>query len=44
MVEVTKLTRSQLYNMKTTELYELAGKLTSLSERVKAELIARGDY
>lgn len=38
------LKREDLYKMTTTELYELSGEVTSLSERIKAELIARGDY
>jgi len=36
--------RLELFDMSTTELYNLSGECTKLSERIKAELILRGDY
>lgn len=44
MVIIPDLTRKELYEMTTSELYSISGEVTSLSERIKAELIARGDY
>lgn len=41
---IPEITRSELFEMTTTELYALSSEVTELSERIKAELIARGDY
>jgi len=39
-----KIKREELYNMTTDQLYELYGKLSKLEDRIKAELIMRGNY
>jgi hypothetical protein len=36
--------RQELFNMTTTQLYKLDAKLTKLQEKIKSELICRGDY
>lgn len=41
---IPDLKRADLYKMSTTELYALAGEVTALHERIKGELMARGDY
>jgi len=39
-----KATRKELFNMTTDELYKLNGYHTEEKEKIKAELILRGDY
>jgi len=39
-----QMNRTELYNMTTDQLYELSGKLSKLEDRIKAELIMRGNY
>jgi len=41
---IPNITRAQLFNMTTSQLIDLDGQLTKLQERIKAELICRGDY
>jgi hypothetical protein len=36
--------RKELHNMTTTQLYNLDGECVKLKEKIKAELILRGDY
>lgn len=36
--------RAMLHDMTTTQLYGLDGECTKLQEKIKAELILRGDY
>ena len=44
MITIQKLTRKELYDMSTTQLYRINGELLKLQEKIKAELICRGDY
>ena len=44
MTTMPKLTRKELYDMTTTQLYDLEGELSKLQDRIKAELLCRGDY
>ena len=37
-------TRKELFDMTTQQLYDLNGKVARLEERIKAELIGRGNY
>jgi len=37
-------TREELYNMTTEQLYKLSGKIIKLEEKIKSELILRGNY
>ena len=38
------ITRKELSNMTTDELYDLASHLVKVQDLIKAELILRGDY
>lgn len=37
-------TRKELYEMTTQQIYSLASKCTKIQNKIKAELILRGDY
>jgi len=41
---IQKLTRKELYDMSTTQLYRIDGELAKLQGKIKAELICRGDH
>jgi hypothetical protein len=41
---IQKLTREELYDMNTTQLYRIDEELSKLQQKIKAELICRGDY
>jgi len=44
MSQIPELTRKELYDMNTAQLIKLHGDITSLQNKIKAELICRGDY
>lgn len=44
MIILPKITRHELYEMSTTELYELNDKVENIANQIKGELMARGDY
>jgi hypothetical protein len=44
MEKLPNITRKELYEMTTNELYAINGKLSQLQEKIKSELICRGDY
>ena len=41
---IPRITRKELFEMTTKQLYELNNELMLLEEKIKAELILRGDY
>ena len=41
---ILELTRKELFGMTTQQLYDLNGEVARLEERIKAELIERGNY
>lgn len=41
---IREITRKELYDMSTSQLIELDGKCCLLAEKIKSELICRGDY
>ena len=41
---IPELNREQLYQMTTQQLYDLDGQLTVFMQKIKAELVCRGDY
>ena len=43
-MQIPKPTRKELSEMSTTQLYNLDDELSKLQEKIKAELICRGDY
>lgn len=44
MTTIPKLTGKDLYSMTTEQLYKLNNELSKLPEKIKPELICRGDY
>ena len=42
--EIPKFTRKEIFKMTTQELYDLNSDLQREKNKVKSELIARGDY
>ena len=41
---ISKLTRKELCDMSTQQLYDLNGEIIELSKKIECELILRGDF
>ena len=43
-MNVPKITRKELYDMTTSQLYKLSNELMKLDKIIKSELVCRGDF